>query len=429
MLMLRTILKMLLAITLITIMTGRAMAFDVPERRRDQFSHDFGYYIYPIAGDIPGLGTAAGAGATVINMADSDTDFTAFKIDGDFSASGYAFLNYHAIEKRLILDAGYYDYDVAPIAYHRGINSDPNDYILPRANGHYVIGQATLTFNERRIETYYRIYSGNQQLTEVRDRDGVAFSSIDNTTYDVVSQALGLTLDYTDDNLDPRNGLRFEMVAKLPKINDPLSSKFFTMDYNLTGYIPFRDKHDSLVLNFFMSNAYVTDKGVTDYATLLARDGLDCGSLPVGPERDSCLATEDKYIRERILSNEYGTATALGGTQRLRSYDNGRFYAGNSMSYGVEYRWNLTEKRVPFDFKIAKGIRTGMQLAAFYEAGSVNDQRSELFSHQRHSYGLGFRVVLEGLIIRADYGWGEEGSVFQLFLDYPWSLYSIDNPG
>ena len=408
--------------------SAQVSAFEIPERRRDQYSYDFGYYLYPIAGDVPGLGTAAGAGATVINIDDTDTDFTAFKIDGDFSATGVALLNYHAIEKRLILDAGYYDYDVAPINYRRGIDSDPDDYILPRANGSYLIGQITLTYDERRIETYYRLLSGTQQLTEVRDKDGVAFSSIDNTTYDAQSQALGLSLDYTDDNLDPRNGLRFEMVAKLPKIDDPLSSKFFTLDYNLTGYIPFR-KNDTLVYNFFLSNAYVTKKGVTDYATLKAEDGLECATIPPGPEQDSCLKTEDDYINERILANEYGTATALGGTQRLRSFSNGRYYSSNALSYGLEYRWNLTDERTPFDLIIAKGIRTGIQLAAFYESGTVSDKSSELFSNHRHSYGVGLRLVLEGLIIRADYGRGNEGNEFQLFLDYPWSLYSVDNPG
>ena len=404
-----------------------AEAFDIPDRRRDQFGYDFGYYIYPIAGDIPGLGTAAGAGATVINIAETDTDFTAFKLDGDFSASGYALLNYHAVDKRLLLDAGYYDYDVAPVVYHRGIDSDPDDYILPRANGSYLIGQATLTFDERRVETYYRIYSGTQQVTEVRDKNGVTFSSVDDTVYDVVNHAIGLALDYTDDNLDPRKGLRFETVAKVPKINDPLASRYFTIDYNFTGYIPFRTI-DTLVLNFFLSNAYVTEKGVTDYDILLAEDGLNCGAIPAGPEHDSCLVTEDKYINERILSNENGTATSLGGTQRLRSYDNGRYYAGNSLHYGIEYRWNLTDARTEFDWKIAKGIRTGLQLATFYESGTVNDDSSKLFSNHRYSYGLGFRVVLEGLIIRADYGNGSEGNTFQLFLDYPWSLYSIDNP-
>jgi len=414
-------------IIIVLLTSAHANAFDIPDRRRDQFGHEFGYYLYPIVGDIPGLGTAAGAGATVINMADSDTDFTAFKIDGDFSASGYALLNYHAVDKRLILDAGYYDFDVAPVAYRRGIDSDPDDFILPRANGSYLIGQATLTFDQRRVEAYYRIFNGTQQVTEVRDKDGVAFSSIDNTVYDAVSQAVGLSLDYTDDNLDPRKGLRFETVARVPKINDPLSSKFFTIDYNFTGYLPFR-KIDTLVFNFFLSNAYVTDKRVTDYATMKALAGLNCDSIPAGPEHDSCLATEDDYINERIVSNEHGTAAPLGGTQRLRSYDNGRYYAGNSLHYGLEYRWNLTDARTAFDWKVAKGVRTGLQLAAFYESGTVNDDSSKLFTNHRHSYGLGFRVVLEGLIIRADYGKGNEGNTFQLFLDYPWGLYSVDNP-
>ena len=54
------------------------------ERRRDQFGKDFGYFFYPIASTIPGLGTATGAGATVLNMGGTDTDFTGFKIVGDF---------------------------------------------------------------------------------------------------------------------------------------------------------------------------------------------------------------------------------------------------------------------------------------------------------------------------------------------------------
>ena len=44
------------------------------ERRRDQFGKDFGYYIYPIAGEVPGLGTATGIGASVLNIAGNDTD-------------------------------------------------------------------------------------------------------------------------------------------------------------------------------------------------------------------------------------------------------------------------------------------------------------------------------------------------------------------
>ena len=82
------------------------------ERRKDQFGTDFGYYIYPIVGEIPGLGSAAGAGASVLNIAGSDTDFTAYFLDGDFEARGAAILDYNLVSRRLILDVGYNDYFV-----------------------------------------------------------------------------------------------------------------------------------------------------------------------------------------------------------------------------------------------------------------------------------------------------------------------------
>ena len=70
------------------------------ERRKDQYGRDFGYYVYPIAGDIPGLGTATGAGASVLNMANSDVDFTGYSINGDFRAKGFALLDYQLIKHR-----------------------------------------------------------------------------------------------------------------------------------------------------------------------------------------------------------------------------------------------------------------------------------------------------------------------------------------
>ena len=37
---------------------------EIVERRRDQFGKEFAYYLYPIVGEIPGLGKAAGFGAS-----------------------------------------------------------------------------------------------------------------------------------------------------------------------------------------------------------------------------------------------------------------------------------------------------------------------------------------------------------------------------
>ena len=398
------------------------------ERRRDQFGKDFSYFVYPIASEIPGLGTATGAGASVLNLFETDADFTGFVLRGDFDASGYALLDLHLLPRTLILDVGYFDYRVAPTSYSRGIDSDPNDYILPEVEGAWSLGQLTYTVSERRFETYLRLATGRQRLIRVLDRDGRPFEAVDTSTKPMRQATLGAILDWTDDRLDPRVGLRVEVVRRRPRIDDPLRSEYDVQDYNITGYIPFR-QWDTLALNVYRSDAIVTHKGVTDYATLQALAGLNCGALPPGPEQQACLATEAKQLSLLIASNEHGTATSLGGTQRLRSYPNYRFYAGHAFFYGAEYRWNLTDEHTPFDIFIAKGVRTGLQVAFFAEQGTVSDDPGELYHNLRTSYGTGFRVVLSGVVIRADAATGDEGSVFQLFINYPWSTFSVDSPG
>ena len=205
-------------------------------------------------------------------------------------------------------------------------------------------------------------------------------------------------------------------------------SDYFVNDYNLTGYLPTR-KWDTLVFNLFYSRAHVTREGLTDLAVLQQRHGLNCTQYPPGPDRDSCQSVEAKLLAGMQANNQYGTASPLGGTQRLRSYDNGRYYAGQALSYGAEYRWNLTDERTPFDIFIAKGIRTGIQLAAFWERGMVADRYSDLLKDGRSSYGIGARMVLSGVIIRFDLAHGNEGAQSQIFITYPWSMFSVDNPG
>jgi hypothetical protein len=398
------------------------------DRRRDQFGKDFGYYIYPIAGEIPGLGTAVGAGASVLNIAGNDADFTGYYIEGDFRARGAALLDYHLIPQRLILDVGYNDYLVAPIVYDRGIQSDPDDVIYPKAEGQYLLGQLTLSFDQRRYELFARLLSGRERLHQVLDKDGEAYEGVDTDWYSYHPISIGGSIDLTDDRLDPRRGMRVEFSSRLPTDNDPEDSEYFVNDLNLTGYLPFR-RWDTLVFNLFYSGAVITRKGETDFATLQQSSGLECDQYPPGPERDECLATEKKFLDNQIANNRYGTASPLGGTQRLRSFDNYRFYAAQALSYGIEYRWNLTDEYTPFDIFIAKGIRTGIQLAAFWERGTVAERRGDLFKDYRTSYGVGFRLILSGVVIRFDVADGDEGTQTQLFITYPWSMFSVDNPG
>ena len=398
------------------------------DRRKDQFGQDFGYYLYPIIGEIPGLGTASGFGTSILNIADSDTDFTGYYVRGDFEATGAALLDYHLIPQRLIFDFGYNDYLVAPTAYDRGINSDPDDVIYPKAEGAYLLGQLTLSFDQRRYELFARLLSGRERLHEVLDTDGQAFDGIDTDWDSGRMISLGGSLDLTDDRLYPRRGVRFEFSTRLPRNSEADYSEYFVNDYNLTGYWPMR-RWDTVVFNLFHSRAHVTREGLTDYALLRQRRGLDCSQHPPGPAFNACQRTEEKLLTRMIDNNRFGTASSLGGTQRLRAFDNGRFYAGQALFYGVEYRWNLTDEHTPFDIFIAKGVRTGIQLAAFWERGMVANHFGDLWQDGRNSYGIGARLVLSGVIIRFDLAHGEEGVQSQLFITYPWSMFSVDDPG
>ncbi len=401
---------------------------DVADRRKDQFGKDFGYYLYPIAGEIPGLGTASGFGASVLNMAESDTDFTGYYVRGDFEATGAAILDYHILKQRLVFDVGYNDYLVAPTVYDRGMDSDPDDAIYPKAEGKYLLGQLTLTFDQRRYELFARYLTGRERLHEVLDSDGEAFAGTDTDWDSGYFISLGGALDLTDDRLDPRKGIRFEFSSRLPNQREEDYSEYFVNDYNLTAYWPMR-RWDTLAFNLFHSRAHVTREGLTDYTLLQQRHGLNCSQYPPGSSYEACVRTENKFLTGLLANNRYGTASSLGGTQRLRSYDNGRFYAGQALFYGVEYRWNLTDERTPFDIIIAKGVRTGIQLAAFWERGMVADHFSDLWQDGVNSYGIGARLVLSGVIIRFDLADGDEGIQSQLFITYPWSMFSVDDPG
>jgi len=414
-------------VLLLTLVSSMSFA-EVVERRKDQFGRDFAYYIFPVAGEIPGMGKATGVGATVSNMAGGDTDFTGYYVRGDINATGLALLDYHVLPQRLILDVGYNDYKFKTTSYSVGADSNPSNAIYPKVEGNYLLGQLTLTFDERRYEMFARMLNGRNRVIEVLDKNNQAFVGMDTSWKSGIYYSLGGSLDLTDDRLDPRKGARFEFSSRLPHHGNPDESEYYVNDYNLTGYAPMR-KWDTLVFNLFYSRAHVTHQGLTDFATLQQRYGLNCNQYPAGPGRDNCLSTEASLLAAKLENNQYGTATALGGTQRLRSYDNGRFYAGQTLFYGIEYRWNLTDERIPFDIYLAKGVRTGIQLAAFWERGMVANEYNQLFKNAHESYGLGLRVILSGVIIRLDLAKGLEGTQSQLFITYPWSMFSVDNPG
>jgi len=410
--------------TLLLLTVQSVVAFEYVERSRDQFSKDSSYFVYPLAVDIPGLGKSAGVATTILNIKETDLDFTGFLLRGDFDVTGGTFLNYHILDNRLLFDVGVFDFEAAIVQFDRGINSNEDDTFTLDLNGQFFESQLTWTFEERHIESFLKLSYGNQQVTDykIENADG-SFQSFPSKDSEKRSQqviSLGFRFDNTNDRLHPRQGYRLEMALKIPKITDEFASEFVVTDYNATFYVPFRSR-DTLAFNLFRSDAHVTNEVVFSKADLRVERGIECGGSA------ACELAETRAIDQRFASNKYGTATSIGGTQRLRSFSNNRYYAGHSMFYGIEYRMELNDQVTPFDFYVAKGTRTGLQLAFFAEQGSVAERTADLFDTIKTSYGVGFRVVLSGVILRADYSNGSEGDEFLIFLDYPWSLLSIDS--
>lgn len=398
-------------------------------RRRDQYGRDFAYFVFPFASDIPGYGTAYGGIGMASNIGGTDADVLGFYMNGDFSASGLTLLDVNLVPRRLIFDIGVFDYRLAFNQYERGINSDPHTFVRPEFKGNGLTSQLTLTYFDRMLDVYGRYGYSSGRTLQVLDAEGNAFSSVDTSRYTWRTLSLGVALDITDDRLDPRKGARLEF-ARQSLLNDvdPIYSTFSVYDTNLTFYLPVGQRN-TWVFNYFLSDAVRESLGTTDRTALTQRFGLNCSAIVDPVEQAKCTATETKRIDEVQAANLYGNATPLGGTQRLRSFVNGRFHAGHAVSYGTEFRWNLTEEHTLMDWYILRGVRTNIQAAFFAEAGSVADHKQDLYDTMRYSYGVGLRVVFSGAVLRLDFAHGGEGSESQLFLNYSWSMFSIDNPG
>lgn len=406
-----------------------AFADVLAERRRDQYPPNFGYFVYPIFIQIPGLGAAKGAGGTFVNVADSDTDVSTFYIDGDFHAAGVTALNMHLVPRRLIFDAALYEYRVAFKYFDRGIDSSKDKFIYPEVEGKGGTGQLTLTFFDKRLDFYSRFGQRTNQVNRVYDSTGSnEYQLSDNQEETSQLLTLGMNIDLTDDRQDPRSGVRFELNRKerLDDV-DPIFSSFVVYDANLSGYIPIGSK-DTWVWNAYRSTTRIKHQGSTDYGQLQSRFGFNCAAISDPMAQSECENDESRYINSVIANNRYGTAGALGGTQRLRSYLGGRFHAGETLFIGTEYRWNLTDEYTPMDWYFLRGHRTNMQISFFAEAGSVSETSAGLTDKFKYSYGMGFRMLFEGTTLRADIAHGDEGTEMILFIDYPFSMYSVDSP-
>jgi len=396
---------------------------EVPERRKSQFFTDSGYYVVPTPYSIPGIGEGLIVVGAMTNFYNDYSDLYGFFAGGDLQGAGVFSTENHIFEKELIVDFAIQSFNKASSQLYRqrGMGSDAEDYILAELDNALFYGsRITYTLFDRRLEFYGLLFEDESQAGALRNQDGSLIQSSEDGKKDTsIRYTVGVRLDLTDDYSDPRKGLRFEGSYWYSPPKDDDAPDYSIVDWNLTGYIPFRD-NDTLVLNYFQADAHVNTQGETDSA-ILQSEYFDC-SLPTltAQEQQDCLS----FINNTIAHNSFGSVGDLGGLSRLRSFPEGRFKGSHARFYGLEYRWNINDEEKPFDIFIARDIRTVMQVAFFYERGAIADDKSELWDEMVYSVGVGFRLITSsGLVFRADIAKGEEGNEVSIIIGYPWEVF------
>jgi hypothetical protein len=392
----------------------------VPDRRKSQFMNDPGYYVFPMPYSIPGVGAGLGVIGIGMNLGGTYTDVFGFALGGGLPGAGVGVSDIHIIPKTLILDATSIQFGKSTITNYqqRGMETNKHDFsYLQFDNYGFTGGRLTSTFFDRRFEIYGGGYRIGSQLDKILDQNSNTIQDIQGSPrWRTSVYGLGVRGDLTDDYYDPRKGFRLDVGRWWSPPATSSSPDFYRIEYNATVYLPL-GKHSTWLFNYFRSDAVVVRQGTTDRSEVENEQGLNCAT---SSDPQKC----NQVVDNIIAANTYGTATGLGGTSHLRSYPDNRFTGAHTVFYGTEARWTLTEEARPFDIFIAKDVRTVLQVALFYEMGSVADSRQDLGDIYRSSYGAGFRMVTaSGIVLRADVATGKEGIETTIIFGYPWESF------
>ena len=411
--------KKLFAVCLLflQIQMAHALIFE----RRNIPDPEFSWFIYPVAGEIPGVQKFFGVGATLSAIGNPISDVTYVRLTGeskhiegeDFQIDLLTALDLPLWYPYLSFSVIYSDIRHAAFPEPaRGIDSDKDEsYILLGTRVFLRSGEVSLSFFDDQVEFYY----GKVTLSV----DPYGLVTPDGTLYNADRAKLnekpegwryGFYLDDTDNRRDPRVGYRFQYEHYRIPQSRAESSSYFQTDYNYTIFVPFAEKSHVVVLNYFRGTSKVDEEGTVD------REIYTCG---VGAPAQ-CQTDLDKVYEKQAQESKLGRATSLGGPSRLRGYPANRFFDSYTGFRAIEWRWYLAESNFPYNFLVSKGTYTGFQLALFYEEGSVAPEEGQLWDKFKTSSGFGLRFLMSTVVIRIDMGFSpDEGSQRTVFIGYP----------
>lgn len=407
--------KAVLIFLLMTLCLNAVFEWEIPQRRGKQFLNEPGYLVLPVPYSLPGIGEGVGY-FTSFNNYYGNMDFFAMKLTGDVDGEFFGIWDLFLIKERLFLDFTYQNLNKFGVSSYssRGLNDDADNFSVLEFNQFQNQSlKATLSFFERRLEFIGRFSEGHSALVAIRDSNGHLIEDLSGAqATDTRGRVLSAIIDLTDDRQNPIKGIKTEIEYRESNARRDFDPDYYTINYNITGYIPVNNK-DTIALNAFRSDAFVTRMGETDKSVIASKLGFGCGG--------SCSQTIQNVIDNKYKENTLGNAQSMGGASRLRSYPGGRYIGAHSEAFGAEYRWNLSADRKPFDLVFMKDIRTGMQFAFFHEVATVADDRRDLWSDVKHSSGIGARFIMgSGVVYRFDFATGSEGNEVSIIVDYPW---------
>ena len=387
----------------------------IPKRKGPQFLNEEGYLLLPAPYSLPGIGEGI-AYFTSFNNYLGNADIFASKVEGDVDGYFLGLWDLHLIKNRLFFDLTFHDMNKVGMSNYssRGINSLSDDYtVLEFDKNRDSSLKTTLSFFQRRLEFIGQYSKSENRLSAIKSSGGALIESLtDGKSTTTHQRSFAVVMDLTDHRQNPTKGFRTEIKYRQSEPASDFDPDYYTLNYNFTGYLPV-GRQSTVALNYFKSDAIVTREGETDKLLIAQELGFGCGG--------SCSESIQAIINNKYQENRLGNARSLGGAYRLRAYPDGRFTGAHSETVGLEFRWNLSAERKPFNLYFMKDIRTGVQFALFHEIGTVADERSDLWKERRSASGMGTRFVMgSGVIYRFDYAWADEGSEISIMIDYPW---------
>ncbi|HEX7929239.1 MAG TPA: hypothetical protein VF678_16710 [bacterium] len=353
----------------------------VPERRRsyeDRRPNE--YLIVPAIASLPGIGVFAGVISSGSNLGDTGVDVAATvarSIDNtDIDVQFIGIREIPLIKQYLTLEYWYGHFRLGNFQTYLPGRHSPNFTIPITAEFDFQMLRPVLRFWERRISlsyslTYFNGFDFDQNGNEVANSNNGASADF--------------LLDLTDDVVNATKGFRFHYNTTLPAPTRTI----FGRTNKPSGIF---DNNDITVENYEM----------TGYIPLTSRWGL---------------VLDTQFFQARGAEGR-GDVIA-GGSPPLRGYPEGRWSDRYGVFGAVELRYTIPIN-YNLDIYLAHGLIEGLQFALFTDMGQVAPRNdSSLFQSMHHSYGAGFRVLLEAIVLRLDLANSDEGLQTHLTIDQP----------